>query len=820
MKTPETASAPGDFKVKQINTNTPEMASTSASASKGKQVNISEMAGTSGGPSSSMNKSQIRNAGPSTRQNPTALISSNNPALPGCSMNKMDTETVTLTNEMLQAYNAMRGPGGGFGTDLDDPLIDLMLQPKNMKLPSRKGKERERKIGQKYAGELITDVDRTLDSDLSSEDDEPRSFFVELKRPQGEHIPLFPGIDLSMHKLSAAGADFKVQEDDSDEEEQRHQGRISPCEFLRLADGCQPWNKSQPEKIKTEVALVRSRPKSPELCDTPPPIPRSDRWQKTARYQICRDTGRPMTPHYPVPSNPSVVWVAEGIDTNRMYWKSRFEDDYARMDPSAAKKLRQLKQFGRVYSEPETPAGKDEPYSKSEVDKIIAEEVIEGRTDNVDIQGVNTQLRRRYAVIHAQEAESKQLESSIRQQTDRIRELESEKHTVKIAVWNLKKKRAEEETRKKLQDEEKKRRQHILDRYRAYLEEIEYQSFRGQAILDQERAEKAQQDELIRKLEEDIREACQEVGKLDPDGVYEELAEGDVPYRVRDPSEETSHGVQFGSDYTDSLAKPSPLRLQRARSNLAAEAHRQQAKSAQSKESQTTQIHVPIPRRLVHARFFYPQSDFDPYDMGGNSSPRSNFGNPSVEATATGNTTREARQDSPYPEPDMDVYDDQGFPISPGDSASNAPTNCAPGYNDAHGKTNRTPVMAFQEMVPTQAQINDGESDFTFYSGTDVSSTHGMYAPPQGSMAQHVGQTEQRNPLGRSPTPSESDIDGSFGLGGNVVPAYGSTSQHVVQADQQDQLFVPRIHKCREELERESIAAPHELGVEEKDPAE
>lgn len=71
-------------------------------------------------------------------------------------------------------------------------------------------------------------------------------------------------------------------------------------------------------------------------------------------------SGLPLSPHYPVPTSPSVLWVAEGIDSDRMDWKPHFEDYYSRMDYKAAKKLRALKQFGKPDSEPMSLTSKSE----------------------------------------------------------------------------------------------------------------------------------------------------------------------------------------------------------------------------------------------------------------------------------------------------------------------------------------------------------------------------------------------------------------------------------------------------------------------------
>lgn len=80
-----------------------------------------------------------------------------------------------------------------------------------------------------------------------------------------------------------------------------------------------------------------------------------------------------LSPHYPIPSSPSIVWTAEGIDTDRMN-QPAFEEKYSRMDPIAAMSFRKLKQYGKPNSETAgSPAGNDEHYThvRMEIDRSI-----------------------------------------------------------------------------------------------------------------------------------------------------------------------------------------------------------------------------------------------------------------------------------------------------------------------------------------------------------------------------------------------------------------------------------------------------------------
>jgi hypothetical protein len=108
---------------------------------------------------------------------------------------------------------------------------------------------------------------------------------------------------------------------------------------------------------------TRRRPHTPEVCDTPPKDPRSERRPAWEFDQLDQEDGYILSPHYPVPSSPSILWTSEGIDTDRLN-DPGFEDMYSRMDPIAAMSLRKLKQHGRPNSETsDSPSENDEHYT-------------------------------------------------------------------------------------------------------------------------------------------------------------------------------------------------------------------------------------------------------------------------------------------------------------------------------------------------------------------------------------------------------------------------------------------------------------------------
>jgi hypothetical protein len=144
-----------------------------------------------------------------------------------------------------------------------------------------------------------------------------------------------------------------------------------------------------------------------------------------------------------------------------------------------------------------------------------------------------------YTGIAAAKAEVEGLERDVREQTSKIRALQFQKEIVLLAVWNLKNKRLEEAQQQHqhgAEDRDAQRRRRIQRHFRGHVSEVEYKHGQSLARLEGERARKERNGDAIRGLENDILQACLEVGKQNPEEVYAELSsEAPIPYRVRAP---------------------------------------------------------------------------------------------------------------------------------------------------------------------------------------------------------------------------------------------------------------------------------------------
>ncbi|KAI0137255.1 hypothetical protein BJ170DRAFT_711352 [Xylariales sp. AK1849] len=515
------------------------------------------------------------------------LLGPNAHTLPGCSANEPADKPITISHDMMQAYVVMRGPSLGVEDGEEDPLFEWIQLREELGNGNGNKPSGERR---KDITRMLSQMDHVLQSDNPA-GDSPRTAVFELQRPPVEHIHPPTDMDLSIHVLNACCADFDFQEDDESEEEGYVAcGRISPCTFLAWTKDCKRWEVDE-LKASTPKFATRRRPPTPTVGDTPPSQPEPDRWPAWTIDQSCNMYGMALSPHHLVPSSPSILYTAPGIDADRMAYRPGFEDQYSRMDPVAAKALRNLKQAGKPVSDTASPAGKNEYYGYSEVEEIVTKDVA-SLAEGLDTEHVQAHIGQQYAAIAAAEAESTNLATTLREQTTKIRDLQRQKEILICAVWNLKQKRAEETVEKK-----EKRHRRIQGHFREHVQDLDYKHGRSMSRLAKERGKHGHNEEMIRDLECDIFEACFEVGLICPEEVYQELVEGEKPYAVREPSAakvgewlahpELPKGNE--SEYTDAGAKPSPLRIMKT----ARKASSNEALASPSAESSGTDCSGP-----------------------------------------------------------------------------------------------------------------------------------------------------------------------------------------------------------------------------------
>ncbi|KAL8397580.1 hypothetical protein RB594_004333 [Gaeumannomyces avenae] len=153
---------------------------------------------------------------------------------------------------------------------------------------------------------------------------------------------------------------------------------MSPSDFLVLAEGAQAWRTDElhREAMAGMPEPARMRPLDPSP-KTPEPRPRfGDRWNPAGfQPQFDRDSGEPMSPHYKVPSSPSILWSPRPVTPEMMY-RHFPHGEFDRMDAAAGEACREAC-LGRIPSFGSGGACSDQsPYpelfAEDEIDEVLA----------------------------------------------------------------------------------------------------------------------------------------------------------------------------------------------------------------------------------------------------------------------------------------------------------------------------------------------------------------------------------------------------------------------------------------------------------------
>ncbi|KAF3799626.1 hypothetical protein GCG54_00002330 [Colletotrichum gloeosporioides] len=329
------------------------------------------------------------------------------PRLPGCSAGHPYNKTWKLTDSMMMAYNAMRGPPLLPG---NDPLRNWMaikatesMNESTMGSTTAESFQTSRETasqGTRSVTQTSPSKDTTQTSGLSSgekremEDyakmlkeanmatkeyappETDRNPAYEVPRPRYLHVsPKFnnfkfedymppevsmpesaykPPYDINrdfgkssltflVDTFSSVTAD---EYDISDDEGDPESGRVSPCTFRLLAESCSRRDPQTNQVFMAEDAQ-RMRPETPlEDNDRHLVIDRL-----TLSFELQRDVndGGWITPCYSVESEPSIIFSVTLKHKMRNWWFGLFD----RMDPIAARRFRKV-QF-REANDPITP---------------------------------------------------------------------------------------------------------------------------------------------------------------------------------------------------------------------------------------------------------------------------------------------------------------------------------------------------------------------------------------------------------------------------------------------------------------------------------
>ncbi|KAH6688609.1 hypothetical protein F5X68DRAFT_255596 [Plectosphaerella plurivora] len=257
--------------------------------------------------------------------------------VPGCTSSQPGNKNWRMTATALQAYTAMRGSVAEVGHPLGAWMGE---QAKEYLEGGGRGT-----ADQKRLYEFATEIgEAQMERPLVMQED--RIGAVNIPRPRYDHLSL--PVDHDHPPLAAAGREpglsFAEQYDISDEEGDPESGRISPCTFRLLAEGCQRWDAGEEEaRVELPANLRRTRPETPEDPYAGRNVP--NRLMPRGQLQRDEETGGWMSPAYSVESNPSLLYTAAPhiVDNRMPRWENGM---YDRMDPEGARTLHNLEVRG------------------------------------------------------------------------------------------------------------------------------------------------------------------------------------------------------------------------------------------------------------------------------------------------------------------------------------------------------------------------------------------------------------------------------------------------------------------------------------------
>ncbi|TDZ37855.1 hypothetical protein C8035_v001189 [Colletotrichum spinosum] len=525
------------------------------------------------------------------------------PRIPGCSAGHPYKKTWMMTDTMMMAYNAMRGPTNEPGSDplrnwmavkAQESVNETMEQAGQASITSANGKIAS--LGQqshqspKGKGKLVlvdnangepgrlrirgrtpqssphkqTPATTGLSSDerremedyammlkeanMASYEYAPpemnRNATYEVPRPKYIHVsPKFDTFNFEDY-LPAAGSvpdaffyqpydpnrDFAKEYDISDDEGDPESGRISPCTFRLLAEGCSKLDPKANQVFMAEDAR-RMRPPTPLEEERDPRLV-IDRLALSFEIQRDVNDGGWITPRYSVESEPSIIYSPPGVTLKhrmRNWWFGLFD----RMDPIAARRFRKY-QF-REAGDPVTPL---ETTSERSVhsDSTDGAEFGMPYTTSIIEQALNSSESRRVAGIAPENArliisqrwqtvsrwknhdDQVTLENeSIRRAIERAR---IELRELRLAVDHLLQKRAAEQMAMR-----RKKNKRVLRRVSAHLHELRFEiQSKFEALRHTQDQNEAMRNELAA-LELEIRRECDRADMAGPEEVRKAVSE-------------------------------------------------------------------------------------------------------------------------------------------------------------------------------------------------------------------------------------------------------------------------------------------------------
>ncbi|KZL69430.1 hypothetical protein CT0861_09356 [Colletotrichum tofieldiae] len=362
-----------------------------------------------------------------------------------------------------------------------------------------------------------------------------RNSTYEVPRPRFLHIsPRFEGfkfedylpphieaLESSYKQPFDPNRDFVKEYDVSDDEGDPASGRISPCTFRVLAEGCA---KQDPNANQVYMAHDAQRMRPPTPLDESRRRITIDRLAMSFELQRDVNDGGWITPCYSVESEPSIIYHPRGVTLKhkmRNWWFGLFD----RMDPIAARRFRKIQ-----FREANDPIAPLETATERSVPSTTSSERNHAYTDAEVLEALHAPGARRVAGVAPQNAQliiSQRWQTVTRwkaQDTELTRENDGmrraierakiELREIRLTVDHLLQKKAAEELAMR-----QRKHKRVLRQVSAHLHELRYEI---QSKFDALKCAQSQNQSMkteLANLQYQIREECSRADMASPDEV-------------------------------------------------------------------------------------------------------------------------------------------------------------------------------------------------------------------------------------------------------------------------------------------------------------
>ncbi|ROT43275.1 hypothetical protein SODALDRAFT_392700 [Sodiomyces alkalinus F11] len=482
------------------------------------------------------------------------------PKVPGCTAGQHHAQNWTFGASAFIAYAAMRGSGMDTGNPLQTWMgvkgierhghdHDLDYDHNNSRATDSKADDFKFKQLRSFTAEVEVALwERPLVID------ENRQQRVEIPRPKYKHLNPPEGFEYPHHlasSINGIAADsweraktFEEEYDISDDEGSPPSGRISPCTFRVLAEGCKRWeDPAKDHRVEMPPETKRLRPETPPPTDMPT-YHRNRMGHKRTLQQDVED-GSWLSPIYSVTEDPSIIYTPPGTQRHPTNFAiCNWQDNvHEVMDPLGAQHLREFQPTSHIAPKITTPndlapariasahtaatrSSENRPYTAAEVQAALlspqARPLVDGSIAPEHAAAVLGAHWQWACQMRDAAAQQSQRNEEARQ---RINSLRDELRDMELCVDHVLQRREEEE--EEVVEEEDQRRverrnRRIIRQVSAHLREVAYEVHRRREQLCVVLGEAAQLECEEQVLTADVRAEIARSGLPDADAVRAE----------------------------------------------------------------------------------------------------------------------------------------------------------------------------------------------------------------------------------------------------------------------------------------------------------